>query len=82
MYAMLYRENLVIHLQCYADTHYDPLLGGSVIRILAAPISPLFEEFMQWVLLLQINSGLTQHGIHTNLVFLTLTTMPFLLQKS
>jgi hypothetical protein len=46
MYAVLFRENLVIHLQWHADTKEDPLLGGSVIRILVENIKPLFEEFV------------------------------------
>lgn len=47
MYAVLYRENLCIHLQWHADTTDDPLLGGSVIRIYTKNIKPLFEEFVQ-----------------------------------
>jgi hypothetical protein len=46
MYAILYRENLVIHLQWHADTSDDPLLGGSVIRIFVKNIKPLFDEFV------------------------------------
>ncbi len=46
MYAVLYRENLVIHLQWHADTPEDPLLGGSVIRIAVSPIGPFFEELV------------------------------------
>jgi hypothetical protein len=46
MYAILFRENLVIHLQWHADTPDDPLLGGSVIRIFVKGIKPLFEEFV------------------------------------
>jgi hypothetical protein len=47
MYAVLYRENLCIHLQWHANTEDDPLLGGSVIRINVKNIRPLFEEFVQ-----------------------------------
>ena len=47
MYAVLYRENLVIHLQWHANTEDDPLLGGSVIRIHVNNIRPLFEELLQ-----------------------------------
>ena len=47
MYAVLYRDNLCIHLQWHADTANDPLLGGSVIRIVVKNIEPLFEEFVQ-----------------------------------
>jgi hypothetical protein len=47
MYAVLYRDNLCIHLQWHADTDDDPLLGGSVIRIYGEKISALFEEYVQ-----------------------------------
>lgn len=47
MYAVLYRDQLVIHLQWHADTPDDPLLGGSVIRIDVKNIQPLFEEFIE-----------------------------------
>jgi hypothetical protein len=47
MYAILFRDNLCIHLQWHADTEEDPLLGGSVIRIYVKNITPLFEEFLQ-----------------------------------
>lgn len=47
MYAVIYRENICIHLQWHADTADDPLLGGSVIRIDVKNIQPLFEEFLQ-----------------------------------
>ncbi len=47
MYAVLYRENLILHLQWHADTADDPLLGGSVIRIYMKDIKPLFDEFVQ-----------------------------------
>jgi hypothetical protein len=47
MYAVLYRDNLCIHLQWHADTESDPLLGGSVIRIYVKKVNPLFEEFVQ-----------------------------------
>lgn len=47
MYAVLYRDNLCLHLQWHADTADDPLLGGSVVRILVKNIQPLFEEFVQ-----------------------------------
>jgi hypothetical protein len=45
-YAVLWRENLVLHLQWHADTPDDPLLGGSVVRIEVKNIQPLFEEFV------------------------------------
>jgi hypothetical protein len=47
MYAVIYRENICIHLQWHADTENDPLLGGSVIRISVKNIKPLFEEFIK-----------------------------------
>ncbi len=47
MYAVLYRENIFIHLQWHADTDDDPLLGGSVIRIMVKNIKPIFEEFVK-----------------------------------
>ena len=47
MYAVLYRDNLTIHLQWHADTEDDPLLGGSVIRIYVKNIKPLFDELLQ-----------------------------------
>ncbi|MBI1344632.1 MAG: glyoxalase/bleomycin resistance/extradiol dioxygenase family protein [Terrimonas sp.] len=47
MYAVLYRENICIHLQWHADTTDDPLLGGSVIRIHVKNIRPLFNEFVE-----------------------------------
>ena len=47
MYAILYRDNLVIHLQWHADTVDDPLLGGSVIRIYTKNIKPIFEELIE-----------------------------------
>lgn len=47
MYAVLFRENICIHLQWHADTEDDPLLGGSVIRIVVKNIRPIFEEFVQ-----------------------------------
>lgn len=47
MYAVLYRDNLCLHLQWHADTESDPLLGGSVVRILVKDIQPLFEELLE-----------------------------------
>jgi len=46
MYAVMKRENLSIHLQWHADTKEDPLLGGSVIRIIVKNLLPIFEEFV------------------------------------
>jgi len=47
MYAVLFRENLVLHLQWHADTTDDPLLGGSVIRIFVKNIQPIFKELLE-----------------------------------
>ena len=48
MYAVLYRNNLVIHLQWHADNENDPLLGGSVIRIQVRNLQPMFfDEFVR-----------------------------------
>ena len=47
MYAVLFRENICIHLQWHADTADDPLLGGSVIRIYVKNITPLFDELIE-----------------------------------
>ena len=33
MYAVMYRDSLVIHLQWHADTESDPLLGGSTVNL-------------------------------------------------
>ena len=46
MYAVLFREDLVIHLQWHANTKEDPLLGGSVIRIRVENINSIFDEFL------------------------------------
>ncbi len=46
IYAVLYREDLCIHLQWHADTQNDALLGGSVIRIAVKDVKALFEEFI------------------------------------
>ena len=47
MYAVMYRDTLVIHLQWHAGTPDDPLSGGSVIRMDVKNIQPLFEEFVE-----------------------------------
>ena len=47
MYAVMYRDNIVIHLQWHADTSDDPLLGGSVVRILTKDIQQIFREMVQ-----------------------------------
>ncbi|MCJ8166597.1 glyoxalase/bleomycin resistance/extradiol dioxygenase family protein [Pontibacter sp. E15-1] len=46
MYAVLKRDHLCLHLQWHADTADDPLLGGSVIRIVVKNIRPIFEELV------------------------------------
>jgi hypothetical protein len=47
MYAVIYRENMVLHLQWHADTPDDPLLAGSVVRVLMRNIQPYFEELQE-----------------------------------
>jgi hypothetical protein len=47
MYAIIYRDNIILHLQWHADTDDDPLLGGSMIRILVKNIKPLFGELVE-----------------------------------
>ena len=47
MYALLQRENINIHLQWHAYTDDDPLLGGSVIRVMVDDIQPIFKEFVE-----------------------------------
>lgn len=47
MYAVLYRDNLCLHLQWHADTEDDPLLGGSVVRIFVKNLQPFFVELQQ-----------------------------------
>ena len=46
MYAVLFRENLIIHLQWHANTADDPLLGGSVVRLYVKNISHIFDELV------------------------------------
>ncbi|MBL7745205.1 MAG: hypothetical protein JNN00_17145 [Chitinophagaceae bacterium] len=47
MYAVLQRNGLYLHLQWHADTPEDPLLGGSVIRIVTRDVRAVFEEFVK-----------------------------------
>lgn len=47
MYAGLKRGPITLHLQWHADTEDDPLLGGSVIRLIVADIEPIFNEFVE-----------------------------------
>lgn len=46
MYAVLRRGGFWMHLQWHADTEDDPLLGGSVIRIVVDDIETAFAEFV------------------------------------
>jgi hypothetical protein len=46
MYAVLYRDELFIHLQWHEGTEADPLPNGSIIRIDVQNIRPLFGEFV------------------------------------
>ena len=46
MCAGLCLGNVFIHLQWHADTESDPLLGGSVIRIDAKNLQPLFDDLI------------------------------------
>ncbi|MBT8234497.1 MAG: glyoxalase/bleomycin resistance/extradiol dioxygenase family protein [Saprospiraceae bacterium] len=47
MYALLKRDDIVLHLQWHADTDDDPLLGGSVIRIKVEDINHYIDEFVE-----------------------------------
>ncbi|MGB1308519.1 MAG: glyoxalase/bleomycin resistance/extradiol dioxygenase family protein [Oceanihabitans sp.] len=47
MYAVLQRNNISIHLQWHANTKADPLLGGSVIKIMVKNIKPIFMECVE-----------------------------------
>lgn len=46
-YAVLHRDNQWIHLQWHANTKDDPLLGGSVIKIVVDDIQHIFEEMLE-----------------------------------
>lgn len=46
MYAVLYREKVILNLQRYANTADNPLLDGSVIRTNVKNIQPMFEELV------------------------------------
>ena len=39
-------ENITIHLQWHAGTESEPLVGGSVVRIIVRDVKILFEEFV------------------------------------
>lgn len=47
MYAGIVLGNVQIHLQWHADTEYNPLLGGSVVKIMVKEIIPLFKNFVK-----------------------------------
>lgn len=47
MYAVLYRDKFCLHLQWHAGTEDDPLLGGSVVRVLVSDVRSLFTEFVE-----------------------------------
>lgn len=47
MYAVLHRANTGLHLQWHADTAADPLLGGSVTRIVVEDIDTAFAECLE-----------------------------------
>jgi len=47
MYALIKRDDLCLHLQWHADNEDDPLLGGSVIRIIVDKLMPIFNEFVE-----------------------------------
>jgi hypothetical protein len=59
MYAVLYRENICVHVQWHANTPADPLLGGSVIRIYVKNITALFEELVE-------RGTVTRNNLKTN----------------
>jgi hypothetical protein len=47
MYAVLQREGIYLHLQWHADTDDDPLLGGSVIRIVVKNLQSILAELVE-----------------------------------
>jgi hypothetical protein len=47
MYGCIKRGDYTIHLQWHADTEDDPLLGGSVLRLIVENIHPWIEEFVE-----------------------------------
>ena len=47
MYAVIKRDELCLHLQWHADNDDDPLLGGSVIRIIVDNLMPIFDELVE-----------------------------------
>jgi hypothetical protein len=59
MYAVLFRGTICLHLQWHSDTADDPLLGGSVIRILVKNIQFVFDEFVK-------RGTVTQDKLRTN----------------
>jgi hypothetical protein len=45
MYAVLFRENLCLHLRWHADTEDDPILGGSVVGIYVKIFNHFLKSF-------------------------------------
>lgn len=43
LYALLRRQNLELHLQWHADTAEDPLLGGSVVRLITNDVDEYYK---------------------------------------
>lgn len=46
MYALIKKETISVHLQWHANTSEDPLLGGSVIRILVKDIYSIYQDLL------------------------------------
>jgi hypothetical protein len=61
MYAVLYRENICIHLQWHSDTPEDLLPGGSVIRIYVKNINTLFNELLERGIVTQESLKINTH---------------------
>jgi len=43
LYALLRRQNLELHLQWHAGTPEDPLLGGSVVRLITEDVDAYYN---------------------------------------
>ncbi|MFK8055562.1 MAG: VOC family protein [Saprospiraceae bacterium] len=43
LYALLRRQNLELHLQWHAGTEDDPLLGGSVVRLISDDVDAYYK---------------------------------------
>src|SRR5690606_37314831 len=81
MYAILYRDNLILHLQWHAGTDDDPLPGGSVVRIYVKNIKPIFGEFLQRGTITADKLKMDTPWKTNEFGFYDLTTMPFSLWK-